>query len=101
MCLCGWLLHRVHWKITLPQNLYLEAVKDGWQNEIILRWKIGKILNKELSGRRNAFNLQQLVRKGLLKDEPGTTWFQGEHEVPCYFFKTTEEGLRQLEGKTR
>lgn len=89
---------------TIPRNQYLKTVLEyptyagqEWMNEILVRAEVSRVLGRQVSVNHNAFNLKHLVQEGLLEDKLSTTWFQGEHEVPCYFFKPTEQGLRRLE----
>lgn len=90
---------------TLPRNTYLQAIreeelftKQKWVNEIWIRHKVSALLHKEISKRRNAFNLHQLVDEGLIEYKHGETGFSGEVVIPVATFKITEKGLDEYQG---
>lgn len=98
-------IHRRHRIETLPRREYLRAVREGqlftkqeWINEIMIRHRVCDFLEKDVSKRRNSFNLRRLVHEGLIEYKPGETCFQGEHVIPVATFKITEKGLDEYQG---
>lgn len=100
-----WLIFRQHMIETVPREEYLKVIwewklftKQEWINEILIRNSVSQLLKREISKRRNSFNLRRLVYEGLIEYQEGETWFSGEVVVPIATFRVTERGIDEYQG---
>lgn len=100
-----WLIRRCYMIQVVPRREYLKTIweqelftKQKWTNEILIRHGVSDLLKKNVSKRRNSFNLRRLVHEGLIEYKHGKTGFSGEIVIPVATFKITDKGLDEYQG---